>query len=210
MKPTVSLKADEIGINVLGNAMLRMIERRVVTADMAFITVVMISWKGTTAHARLSPGANPGRLRTNVTRIRYTPTSANVGGGEREQDLERTCHRPRPCRNRCGRGRGGVVSSDLSHLPIIGSLSAGPTTAEGVQSCPVTSRHFEVYGLRLGVDGDWDEVVEALRRDLAWFEVAAAGESEPDVRINIAHGAPDYSAFGDVAASFVTERNVVY
>jgi hypothetical protein len=74
----------------------------------------------------------------------------------------------------------------------------------------VTSRRFEVYGLRIGVDGDWDEVVEALRCDLAWFEVAAADEREPDVRISVAHGAPDYSAFGEVAASFVTERNVVY
>jgi hypothetical protein len=68
---------------------------------------------------------------------------------------------------------------------------------------------FDVYGLRLRLDGGWEEVVEAVRRDLAWFEVDA-GAVDPEVRITIDFGTPDYRAFGDVPASFVTERNVVY
>jgi hypothetical protein len=71
----------------------------------------------------------------------------------------------------------------------------------------VTARHFDVYGLRLTVRGDWDEVVEALRRDLAWFEVDGGN---PDVQIELNRDEPDYDAFGNVVASFVTERNVVY
>jgi hypothetical protein len=71
----------------------------------------------------------------------------------------------------------------------------------------VTSHRFDVYGLGLTVLGDWDEVVEALRRDLAWFETES---SDADVQIELSKGEPDYDAFGDVVASFVTERNVVY
>ena len=82
--------------------------------------------------------------------------------------------------------------------------------AEGVQSASVTSRRFEVYGLRVDVDGGWDEVVDALAGDFAWFDVGEAATRDPDVRVHVEHGSPDYSAFGDVAASFVTERNVVY
>jgi hypothetical protein len=74
----------------------------------------------------------------------------------------------------------------------------------------VASRRFEVYGLRVVVDGGWDEVVGAVANDLAWFEVRAAGAHEPDVAIHIERGSPDYGVFGDVPASFVTERNVVY
>lgn len=73
----------------------------------------------------------------------------------------------------------------------------------------MSTHSFDVYGLRLQLDGDWDEVVEAVRRDLAWFEAERA-VGEPDVRLSIDFGQPDYGGFGDVAASFVTERNVVY
>jgi hypothetical protein len=74
----------------------------------------------------------------------------------------------------------------------------------------VALRRFEVYGLRVALDGDWGEVVDALACDLAWFEAAGNGGSEPDVSITVERAAPEYGRFGNVAASFVTERNVVY
>jgi hypothetical protein len=74
----------------------------------------------------------------------------------------------------------------------------------------VTSRRFEVYGLRVVVDGGWREVVEAIACDLAWFETDDPTDFRADVRVSVEEGPPDYSAFGDAAASFVTERNVVY
>jgi hypothetical protein len=73
----------------------------------------------------------------------------------------------------------------------------------------MSTHDFDVYGLRLRLEGAWGEVVEAVRRDLAWFETGELA-GEPDVRIRIDLGTPDYGAFGDVPASFVTERNVVY
>lgn len=74
----------------------------------------------------------------------------------------------------------------------------------------MTARRFDIYGLRLAIDGGWEPVVEALRRDLAWFEVEDSGSGESDVSIHVEHGEPDLGVFGEVPASFVTERNVVY
>ena len=65
-----------------------------------------------------------------------------------------------------------------------------------------------MYGLRLRVDGAWEDVVAAVGNDLAWFEVEESGAA--DVHVTIAHGTPDLDAYGDVPAAFVTERNVVY
>jgi hypothetical protein len=67
---------------------------------------------------------------------------------------------------------------------------------------------FDVYGFRFRVAGEWDEAVEALRRDFAWFEAEAAGPVELEVQLE--RRVPDYGRFGDLPASFVTERNVVY
>jgi hypothetical protein len=78
-----------------------------------------------------------------------------------------------------------------------------------VQSCSVSAHDFDVYGLRLRLDGSWDDVIEAVRADLAWFD-ADEPEGEPHVHIRIDFGTPDFASFGDVPASFVTERNVVY
>jgi hypothetical protein len=74
----------------------------------------------------------------------------------------------------------------------------------------VTARRFDIYGLRLAIDGTWDEVLEALRRDFAWFEVADSDDRPADVIIHVEQAEPDLARFGDVSASFVTERNVVY
>jgi len=74
----------------------------------------------------------------------------------------------------------------------------------------VRARRFDIYGLRLAIDGTWDAVVEALRRDFAWFEVEDPGTGPADVTVRVDYGEPDLARFGDVPASFVTERNVVY
>ena len=67
--------------------------------------------------------------------------------------------------------------------------------------------HVDLHGLRASVSGDWPEVIDALRRDFAWFE-AAPGPAE--ITITVERRAPDFDTFGDVPASFVTPRNVVY
>ena len=71
----------------------------------------------------------------------------------------------------------------------------------------VPGNDFDVYGFRFRVVGKWEEAVEALRRDFVWFE-AGAGAARLELRIE--RRAPDYGRFGDVPASFVTERNAVY
>jgi hypothetical protein len=73
----------------------------------------------------------------------------------------------------------------------------------------VTAHDFDVHGLRVRVQGDWPEVVDGLRLDFAWFHRPAA-DGAADVRVEVARGAPDFDALGDVAATFVTPRNVVY
>ena len=74
-----------------------------------------------------------------------------------------------------------------------------------------TSAEFalDVYGLRIRAAGAWDAPVEALRLDFAWFQTNGL-DGAPDVEVLIERAPPDYGAFGDVAASFVTPRNVVY
>jgi len=57
-------------MNVRSKLMFRMIERRKSTALIAFVTDIISSWNGTTAHARLSPGAAPGRWSTTETSSR--------------------------------------------------------------------------------------------------------------------------------------------
>ena len=69
--------------------------------------------------------------------------------------------------------------------------------------------HFDFYGLSLQVESDWPEVQRAISLDYAWFERGDPG-APPDVRVRIVRGAPDLSSHGDVPASFVTPRNVVY
>jgi hypothetical protein len=68
---------------------------------------------------------------------------------------------------------------------------------------------LDVYGLRASVGGDWPEVVENLVRDFAWFQSPSrAGPSA--IQVVIRRGPPDFDAFGDLPAAFVTPRNVVY
>jgi hypothetical protein len=71
-----------------------------------------------------------------------------------------------------------------------------------------TSASFDVHGLPISASGDWPEVVEGLRLDFAWFEAPAT--AAPDVEVVIERGAPDFDRFGEVPASFVTPRNIVF
>jgi hypothetical protein len=64
------------------------------------------------------------------------------------------------------------------------------------------------HGLGISVAGDWQEVIEDLRADFAWFTAGEGGT--PDVAIEVQRTAPDYAIAGDIEASFVTARNVVY
>jgi hypothetical protein len=68
---------------------------------------------------------------------------------------------------------------------------------------------LDFHGLRVLVEGDWPEVVEALRLDFAWFAVPARA-TDPDVKVEISRRAPRFEQFGDLIASFITPRNVVY
>ena len=63
----VSVSAPDSGSSVRLKPMFRTIERRAATALIALTMVVVKSWNGTTAQARLSPGASPGRSSTSVT-----------------------------------------------------------------------------------------------------------------------------------------------
>ncbi len=67
---------------------------------------------------------------------------------------------------------------------------------------------LDVYGLRARIGGDWPEVAGDLGRDFAWFRTADA--APPAVRVEVRRAAPDFDALGDLRASFVTPRNVVY
>ena len=69
---------------------------------------------------------------------------------------------------------------------------------------------LDVYGLRVRVDGDWPEVVESIRLDFAWFERPDEEAATVDVRVEVEKRPPDLDCFGEIAAAFVTPRNVVY
>jgi hypothetical protein len=67
---------------------------------------------------------------------------------------------------------------------------------------------LNVYGLRFELEG-WADVVEACRLDFAWFESHEAGQSA-DLHARVECREPDFDGFGDLSASFITPRNVVY
>jgi hypothetical protein len=71
-----------------------------------------------------------------------------------------------------------------------------------------TSAYFDVAGLRVAVAGDWPEVIRGLSLDFAWFR--SEHGAAPDVTIEVERRAPDFGAYGELPAAFVTPRNVVY
>lgn len=74
-------------------------------------------------------------------------------------------------------------------------------------------RWLEVHGLTIELAGDCAGVIDQIRRDFAWFEAEApqAGAADAaDIGVRIERRSPDYDSFGDLRATFVTPRNVVY
>jgi hypothetical protein len=69
---------------------------------------------------------------------------------------------------------------------------------------------FDVHGLHLRVSGDWPEVVDAVRKDFAWFAQAHGDDRAADVDVTVRREPPAFAAFGDVPAEYVTEQHVVY
>jgi hypothetical protein len=68
---------------------------------------------------------------------------------------------------------------------------------------------LDVYGLRIAVEGDWPQVLEALRLDFEWFARARLS-GRTDVAVRVERRAPDFDALGELTAAFVTPRNIVY
>jgi hypothetical protein len=66
---------------------------------------------------------------------------------------------------------------------------------------------LDVYGFRISVEGDWPEVIEGARLDFEWFE---ASREPGDLVVRVERGPPAFDRFGDLEATFVTPRNVVY
>jgi len=90
--------------------------------------------------------------------------------------------------------------------PMRGVKDARPDLSAAVR--------FEVYGLRIRLDGDWPEVIEALTDDFAWFLAAPDpdGGRTPagDVSVSVHRRPPDPKRFGAIPQSFITSRNVVF
>lgn len=84
-----------------------------------------------------------------------------------------------------------------------------PVVRTDGQRQPSSARSDLIFhGLGISVAGDWPEVIEDLRCDFACFR--ADEHTTPEVRIELQRIAPDFGIAGDVEASFVTPRNVVY
>jgi hypothetical protein len=68
---------------------------------------------------------------------------------------------------------------------------------------------FDIYGLRVEIGGDWPEVIEDVRLDFAWFARPDA-TGPADVVLRVERRAPSFDSFGEITASYITPRNVVY
>jgi hypothetical protein len=87
-------------------------------------------------------------------------------------------------------------------------VADGDTVAALERAASATQVELDFYGLRLRVGGDWADVVEELGLDFSWFSRPPDGAQ--GIEVVVERGSPGYDNFGDVTASFVTPRNVVY
>jgi hypothetical protein len=71
------------------------------------------------------------------------------------------------------------------------------------------SASFDVHGLRLGVRGEWPEVVSALAKDFAWFARADSRDT-PQIEVTVERRPPDLDRFGAIPADYVTQQHAVY
>ncbi len=88
-------------------------------------------------------------------------------------------------------------------------VADGDTVAAPERAASAVEVELDLYGLRVLVGGNWAEVVAELGLDFWWFGPAPHGGLR-DVEVVVEQGAPQYDGFGDVTASFITPRNVVY
>ena len=70
-----------------------------------------------------------------------------------------------------------------------------------------TSVNFHFYGLTLRLQSADEEVVEKIRREFSYFQVAA---DTPQVTIEVFDMSPPYESLPDLPASIYTPRNVCY
>src|SRR4051794_24695041 len=85
-----------------------------------------------------------------------------------------------------------------------------PTRAPAQTSTRAPARAMlTVHGLRIALRGDWPEVLEELGLDFAWFP-RADGDQRADLEVEVQRRPPDYDRFGEVTATYVTPRNVVF
>jgi hypothetical protein len=78
-----------------------------------------------------------------------------------------------------------------------------------VARAAAAAQALDIYGLSIAITGDWPEVVEAIGLDFQWF-ARAEPRAVPDVEVVVERRSPDFDRFGEIQASFVTPRNVVY
>src|SRR2546421_13114828 len=80
--------------------------------------------------------------------------------------------------------------------------------AQATERAQTSRVELSVYGLRIRLEG-WAEALEAARLDFAWFE-RRGRSGDADFRVTVECKEPDFDGFGDIGASFITPRNVVY
>ena len=68
---------------------------------------------------------------------------------------------------------------------------------------------LDVHGLTFAIGGDWPEIIDDLRLDMAWFGRDTVTEP-PAITVELEAGAPQFDRFGEVTAELVTSHNVVY
>ncbi len=57
----------------------------------------------------------------------------------------------------------------------------------------------DVYGLRIALAG-WDEAIDAVRRDFAWFEASGSKLDDPHLQVTVEQREPDFDRFGQPTA----------
>jgi hypothetical protein len=75
---------------------------------------------------------------------------------------------------------------------------------------PLSTLALSVYGLEIGVESNWAEILDALRLDFGWFVASTRATKKEDVHIFVEQGLPDHARYADAARAFVTPRNVVF
>src|SRR5438309_679336 len=98
---------------------------------------------------------------------------------------------------------------ELSEFVTLIITSWNGTTAQARLRPVACPARFDIYGLTAGVSGGWSEAIEALDLDFAYFRDASA-ESRAAIEVELEQREPDWDAFGETDAAYVTEQHAVY